>query len=50
MKQQYWIDDEGGLFMNDEQTMKDLVANGYIKSFKAIKEQEFKTLLIRNGD
>lgn len=46
---QHWIDNQGGLFMSSEQSMRDLVTNGYIKSFKLITEAEFKKLLVE-GD
>ena len=43
----YWIDNEGGVFMNKEQSMQDLVTNGYIKWYKSITEKEFKDVLIK---
>ena len=43
----YWIDNEGGVFMNKEHSMQDLVTNGYIKWYKRITEKEFKDFLIK---
>lgn len=50
MKKQYWKDNENGVFMNDEQQMKDLVENGIIESYEPITASEFQTLLIRQVD
>ena len=42
----YWLDNDGGGFMNSEQSMKDLVTNGIIKWYKEIGKEEFKRRLV----
>ena len=47
---QYWIDDEGRLFINAEYQMQNLVQNKIIKSFSPLTEKEFKKILTKRID
>ena len=47
---QHWIDDNGGLYLNEERSMKDLVTNKIIKSYTLVSYDEFKKLLTKKED
>jgi hypothetical protein len=48
--EQFWIDDEGGLYINAEHQMKNLVQNKIIKSFSPLTKKEFTKLLTKRID
>lgn len=43
---QYWMDNEGGVYMNAEYQMQNLVENGIIESYKPLTQAEFKQALV----
>jgi hypothetical protein len=48
--EQFWIDEESGLYINTEHQMKDLVQNKIIKSFSPLTKKEFTKLLTKRVD